>query len=162
MLVLLFQRCVQLYSWSVPDCQHSFSGASDCCQCCTHAHAQTECTQRFCVVKISFHTTNEEGTITWSRGWPVGVREGDESKLFCAVQDQVLGHLTGMGRTQRSPEQEFRWRNHARTKVLMPFLNALIVFACQDAPTKSLWPVASMLLMLISSKSSSVQKRRIV
>lgn len=44
----------------------------------------------------------------------------------------------------------------------MPVLNALIIFACQDAPTKSRWPVASMLLMLSSSKSSSVWKRGIV
>lgn len=37
---------------------------------------------------------------------PVGIRERDEGELFCAVQYQVLGHLTEMGQTQRSPEQE--------------------------------------------------------
>lgn len=39
---------------------------------------------------------------------PVGVGEGDEGELFCAVQDQVLSHLTSMSQTQGSPEQEFR------------------------------------------------------
>lgn len=38
--------------------------------------------------------------------WPVGIREGDEGELFGAVQHQVLSHLTEMGQTQWSPEQE--------------------------------------------------------
>lgn len=163
--VLLFQRRVRLYSWSVRDCRHSFSGASDCCQCCTHARTCTQCTERFWGMKEIFNANNEDWPFTRSRGWPVGVREADESELLCAVQDQVLGHLTGVGQTQRGPEQELRWGNSPVNTAFVHFLNTLIIYACdrsEHAPTKSLWPVASMLLTLISSKSSSMWKRGIV